>query len=157
MLEAVKRIWNNAPVYEEIFGDGPLKRKVQNEISRYQLNEIIRLRGFVHKPQAYFPNFDLLVSCSRHEGMSKVVREAMAVGLPVVVTDVSGTRDIITKSSQGIVFPAGDVEGLASILTSLARDRDQLALFAKEGRKRAGDFSVSMIGKRYSEVFFKAF
>lgn len=155
MLEAVKKIRNNVPVYVEIFGDGPLKRKLQKEISRCKLDDTIRLRGFVPNPKAYFSTFDLLVSCSHREGMSNVVLEAMAVGLPVVVTDVSGTRDFITKSSQGIIFTEGDVESLANILMSLAKDRDQLVMLAREGRKRAKNFAVSKIGKKYTEVFLK--
>jgi len=155
MLEAVKKIHNNVPVYVEIFGDGPLKKKLQKEISRCRLDDIIRLRGFVPNPKVYFPTFNILVSCSHREGMSNVVLEAMAVGLPVVVTDVSGTRDVITKSSQGIIFPEGNVESLANILTSLSKNRNQLVILAREGKKRAANFAVSKIGKKYTEVFLK--
>ena len=69
------------------------KKRLEKEIAHYHLDGTVKLRGFVSEPETRFPEFDLLVSCSLYEGMSNVLLEAMAAGLPVAVTDVSGSRD----------------------------------------------------------------
>jgi glycosyltransferase involved in cell wall biosynthesis len=153
LVRAVAKISGEVPLRVEIFGNGPYKRKLDKDIAKYRLSEVVTLKGPVSNPQTYFPDFDLLVSCSLYEGMSNVMLEAMAAGLPVVVSEVSGSRDVLIDPSQGAMFPPGDVDTLASILKSLALDRDRLIVLSREGRRRAADFVVPKLRKKYEEVF----
>jgi glycosyltransferase involved in cell wall biosynthesis len=153
LIRAVAKISGEVPFRVEIFGDGSYKRKLEKDIVKSGLGEVVTLRGPVSNPQIYFPNFDLLVSCSLHEGMSNVMLEAMAAGLPVVVTEVSGSRDVLTNPSQGVIFPPGDADKLASILKSLALNRERLIVLSRGGRRRAADFSLPKLGEEYQRLF----
>jgi len=153
LIKAVARVREKVDLRIEIFGVGPHRKKLERAIASSHLNGMVTLKGFVPKPSKYFRDFDLLVSCSMCEGMSNVMLEAMAAGLPVVVTNVSGSQDVIENSSQGIIFPPGDVDSLSHILQSLATDRQKLALLSREGRSRSADFVVSELSNRYQEVF----
>ena len=155
MLEAVRIVLEHVRVEVKIFGDGPLKKKLEKDIGRYQLDNAITLMGYVPNVKAQLNTFDLLLSCSKHEGMSNAMLEAMAIGLPVVVTDVSGSRDVI-RNSEGIIFPPGDTKTLAQILEYLAQDKNRLTMLAHKGKKRARDFLVSRIGKEYCKVLLGA-
>jgi glycosyltransferase involved in cell wall biosynthesis len=153
LVRAVAKISGEVPLRVEIFGNGPYKRKLDKDIAKYRLSEVVSLKGPVSNPQTYFPDFDLLVSCSLYEGMSNVMLEAMAAGLPVVVSEVSGSRDILTNPSQGVIFPPGDVDKLVSILKSLALDRERLIVLSREGRRRAADFTLPKLGEEYQRLF----
>ena len=153
LLKAVAKIRKDVPVQIAVFGKGPDRPKLEQAIVDFGLEQVVRFRGFVPNPQLFFPEFDILVSCSRYEGMSNVMLEAMAAGLPVVVTEVSGSRDVLTEPSHGVTFPPGDADGLASILRSLAYDRQRLVMLSRGGKRRAADFAISKLSTKYQEVF----
>jgi glycosyltransferase involved in cell wall biosynthesis len=85
------------------------------------LGERVRLAGSRHDIPAVFGAADLLLSTSDSEGLPNVVLEAMAAALPIVATDVGGTREALGET--GRLCPAGDVDGLADALLALLGDR----------------------------------
>ena len=56
--------------------------------------------------------FDVCVQSSRSEGSPNAVLEAMALEVPVVATDVGGTRELVTHGVHGLLVPFGDVRAL---------------------------------------------
>lgn len=101
-------------------GDGPANYKAQ----LYQLGKDLRLdesliwAGVRHDPVAIFNSLDLAVSSSYSEGFPNVVAEAMACGVPCVVTDVGDSKDIVADS--GVVVPPGSPELLADGIERMA-------------------------------------
>jgi glycosyltransferase involved in cell wall biosynthesis len=153
LIKAAAKVSREIPLKVEIFGGGLLKKQLKKEIKHLHLDDVVALRGNVTDVEKYFPEYDLFVSCSPYEGMSNVMLEAMAAGLPVVVTEVSGSRDVLTNPSQGVIFPPGDVDKLVSILKSLALDRERLIVLSREGRRRAADFTLPKLGEEYQRLF----
>ena len=80
--------------------------------------------------------FDLFVLTSRREGLPNSVLEAMAMGLPVVTTDVAGTKELVLHEQTGFVLPQGDVAGLAQAMTTLAGNAQLRQAMGLAGRKR---------------------
>jgi len=80
--------------------------------------------------------FDLFVLTSRREGLPNSVLEAMAMGLPVVTTDVAGTKELVLHEQTGFVLPQGDVAGLAQAMTTLAGNAQWRQAMGLAGRKR---------------------
>ena len=79
--------------------------------------------------------FDAFVLPSLHEGISVALIEAMSRGLPVVATDVGGTRELLTDGT-GQLIPAEDVGSLAEALKILLRDETGRVRQAQRGRER---------------------
>jgi glycosyltransferase involved in cell wall biosynthesis len=75
--------------------------------------------------------FDLFVLSSRREGLPNSILEAMAMGLPVVTTDVAGAKELVLDGQTGYVSPQGDVHGIARALMALT---DNEALRRRMGR-----------------------
>lgn len=97
---------------------------------------------------------DLFVHPSHTEGLSRALLEAMAAGLAPVVTDVSGSRDVIPDSSLGIVVPPEDPEAFAEGVLEFARDPERRARVGARGRERvATQFSAARMANEYHELF----
>jgi glycosyltransferase involved in cell wall biosynthesis len=125
-------------------GDGPLRRELEAEARRRGVGERVRFLGFVNQsrlPEVYAAS-DILVLPSKHEPFGLVVNEAMCCGLPVVVSDRMGARmDLVEGYETGFVFPAGDLEALASILRELLLDRGRLRRMGEAARERMETWS----------------
>jgi glycosyltransferase involved in cell wall biosynthesis len=89
----------------------------------------LHLTRFVEDPVPLYAAADVFVSASRHEGYSYAVGEALACGLPVVLSDIDGTRPY-TQAPATVTFPAGDAAALAAQLTRVFADPDRRDLGA---------------------------
>lgn len=78
--------------------------------------------------------FDIFVLPSHREGFPRAAMEAAASGLPLIVTDIRGCRQVVDQGENGILFPVGDAGSLARAIASLVEDPDL--------RRTMGDASV---------------
>jgi glycosyltransferase involved in cell wall biosynthesis len=93
------------------------------------------LAGEVPEAARLLRAFDVYASASRKEGMPLAVLEAMALGLPVVASDIPPHREILGSGSAGLVV--GTAEAFAAALERLARDAGARAALGAENRTRA--------------------
>lgn len=105
------------------FGDGPIVGRLREEAGRAGLDGRVRLAGFVADRDAIFADVDIYVHASRRESMSNSVIEAMARGIPCIVTDVGGMAEAVVDGECGLVAPPGDANALAAAMLRLRRDR----------------------------------
>ncbi len=97
----------------------------------------------------YLSAADISVLSSRREGFPVAVIEAMACGLPVVATDVSGVTDALGDEPAGVVVPPEDAAALAKALGHLLDDEPLRRELGKRARQRAEtEFSLQTVGSR---------
>ena len=119
-----------------VAGDGPLMEDIRGRIADAGLEREMRLLGFRTDAEDILAASDLYV-CSSHcnEALSFAILEAMNAGLPLVVTDVGGNRDLAeTGTVCGTVVPPGDAEAFAKAMAALMADdalRETYAAAAK--------------------------
>jgi glycosyltransferase involved in cell wall biosynthesis len=92
---------------------------------------------------------DVFVLPSLSEGMGLVVLEAMATGLPVVVTRESGYEGVVRDGVEGFIVPARDSEAIARKVEILANDGDLRARMGRAARRRAEEFSWQRYEKQF--------
>jgi glycosyltransferase involved in cell wall biosynthesis len=97
---------------------------------------------------------DLAVLPSHEEGFSNAVIEAMASGLPQVVTDVGGNAEAVLAGEHGLVVPPRDPEALGTAVLRLAGDPDLRRTMGAAARTRArAHFSFATCVDRYEAVY----
>jgi glycosyltransferase involved in cell wall biosynthesis len=97
---------------------------------------------------------DLFVLPSLEEGMSLAMLEAMAVGLPVVATDIPGNQGLVTHRKHGLLVPTQDAASLSAAIEQLLDDRQLAARLADAARGHVQEhFSLAGMVDRHLELF----
>ena len=79
----------------------------------------------------------MFVLPSYREGLSRVLLEASAMGLPIVATNVPGCREVVTSGRTGLLVPPRNSESLASAITQLVESPESRTEFGQNARERA--------------------
>lgn len=134
-----------------IVGDGLQRSAAEDMCRRKRLTTWFRFVGWVdHQAMpAYLRLADLVVSTSAHETQSLVHLEAQAMGRCLLATDVPGAREVVTHGETGLLFPAGDVEGLAAAILAAAADPARRAAIGKAARMRVATHALPRIVGAY--------
>lgn len=96
---------------------------------------------------AYYFASDCFVLPSYREGFPNTVLEAGAMGLPSIVTDINGSREIIKNGKNGLIIPSKNVEALYNAMEHIILDKDATTLMASNARP--------MIGARFEQSFVR--
>ena len=134
----------------QIVGIGPEETNLRRLIKRFKLEEYFQLRPPLEKVFEVMRHFTIYVQPSLSESFGMATAEAMAMGLPVIVTQVSGLQEIVTDGKTGLVVPSRNPQALALAIEKLLKDdklRKQLAVAAK--RKAEKEFVPE---KRFREI-----
>ena len=122
-------------------GDGSLRSWVIAEVEASGLAERIWLPGFVpygDLPMLYHAA-DVYLSASHSDGSSVSLLEAMACGLPALVSDIPGNREWVEPGVSGLWFPRGDAVRLSQLLLEASSVRGDLRRFGARGREIVED------------------
>ena len=108
-----------------LVGDGPELATLQALASDAGLRDLVHFEGFRSDPLVFMRRASIFALPSRFEGMPNALLEAMAAGLPSVVTDASpGPLEMVCNGHQGLVVPTDDVSAFAAALQQLMLDGD---------------------------------
>jgi glycosyltransferase involved in cell wall biosynthesis len=137
LLRAFARV--PEPVRLILVGDGPLHDELVDLVAQLGLEQRVELVGaqppaVVAKLQA---NALCAVLASRDEPFGIAAVESMALGTPVIATDVGGLRTIVTHEESGLVVPVDDEAALAAALTRLTRDVELRQRLGRAAAERA--------------------
>lgn len=125
-------------------GEGARHRKLQELAQSLGIAEQVRFMGFVNQsrlPEVYAAS-DLLVLPSEHEAWGVVVNEAMATGIPVVVSDRVGARwDLVRPGETGDIYPMGDIKALEGTLRRFILDSELSKRMGRSARERMASWS----------------
>jgi glycosyltransferase involved in cell wall biosynthesis len=105
-----------------IFGDGPERARIARDIDALKLGGHVTMHGAIGRPQDALMQLGLLVLPSQAEGFGLVLIEAMAAGVPVVATNVSGIRDVVKDGQTGLLVDVNDPTGLARAMHEIIAD-----------------------------------
>jgi glycosyltransferase involved in cell wall biosynthesis len=142
-----------------IIGEGELRRTLRERINALGLQDQLILAGAMPRPQVaeWLAACDLFVLPSRYEGgPATALMEAMACACAVVATDVSGTSELVTDDSLGLLVPPQDPRALAGAIRTLMADAKLRTSLAGRAREKVlAEFTVEACMRRTEDVLEK--
>ncbi len=137
-----------------IAGVGPEESRLRRMTGDLGLENHVRYAGFVADMPALYAMADLVVQSSLTEGLPNVMLEAAYLGVPVVATDVGGTREVIEHGASGWLVPAGSSAALADGVRRYLNDPAAFIAMAAGGRRRIAEhFSIEARTARQLSIY----
>ena len=129
---------------------GRVDKKEGALIDELGLRDIAALPGHCEDVPAALAAMDVFVCAStKGEGLTGTIREALAMGVPVISSDVSGNGEIVRPGETGLLVPPGDAEALAEAVLRMARDAEGARAMAEVGRRLVlTEFTDEVRGER---------
>jgi GalNAc-alpha-(1->4)-GalNAc-alpha-(1->3)-diNAcBac-PP-undecaprenol alpha-1,4-N-acetyl-D-galactosaminyltransferase len=153
LIEAFGRIASKHPLWSlTIWGEGAGHSSLQTQANAIGIEGRVFLPGVTREPFARLTEADLFVLASRVEGFPNALCEAMAVGLPVIATDVGAVSDIVRHGIDGILIPTGNVPAMAVALDRLMGNHDERLRLASRAPEVLERFSLGKVIGTWEEL-----
>jgi glycosyltransferase involved in cell wall biosynthesis len=128
---------------------------LRETVERLRLGMSVELLGKRSDVQKLMADSDLFLMSSAYEGMPIALIEATMTGLPCIVTDVGGCKEIIDRCGNGIVVPPRDSAAFAGALHRLFEDAGLRACMSTSAIQASGFYSISTTAAAYDAVYRK--
>ena len=154
LIEAAGRIVDSRPETTFVFlGDGELSDELKNMASNLGIEENVKFPGWRPDVAEVMSVFDVFVLPSLNEGMGRVLVEAMALGKPIVASDVGGIPDLVIHGKNGYLVPVGDVETLSASIKELLDDSGKREKMGNMGRRYAAGYGSEAMVKKIDGLY----
>jgi len=137
-----------------VVGDGPLRPALEEQARGLGITDRVVFTGFVEDVRPLMAGLDLLVISSLWEGFGLTAVEAMALGTPVVATEVGGLPEVVRHGETGLLVPPANPEALAgSIVWMLEHPEAAGEMAGKGGEAVRENFSAGVMARRTWELY----
>jgi glycosyltransferase involved in cell wall biosynthesis len=145
LIRAARLLKNDGVIFKlRILGNGDLENELKLLVKELDLEKEVELAGFQYNPFPYLKQSDVFVMTSVSEGLPTALIEAMILGLPTVVTDCSGCREIAGQGEFSIMTPQTDI-GIYQGLKEAINNPSKQTYFRDKSLERAALFDDSRI------------
>jgi glycosyltransferase involved in cell wall biosynthesis len=153
LIDAFALVVRQIPDAElSIFGYGDLEGAMREQIARLGLEGKVVLEGRTNDSPGALAGLDVFILSSVNEGLPLVILEAMAVGLPVVSTNVGGIAEVLAKEASWLC-PPGDAQALAGAMLEAARCGDLRERGEIARRVASENYGQEHMVRRYQELY----
>lgn len=157
LLRAWRRVVEDFPRAELlIIGDGPLRAELGQQCREIGIQANVCFLGMQPDIPHYLQQADLYISASISEGLSNSILEAMACGLPVIGTKISGTADVICDGMNGLLVDPAKPEDLSRVILRMMRyPRLAKKIGLAAARTIQEKYSIERIAEAMSDLYRK--
>jgi glycosyltransferase involved in cell wall biosynthesis len=152
LIAALRQVFASHPGTALIAGEGPDRAALEAQVRALGLGDRVRFLGYRDDPWALMKATAVLVNPSRFEGQPNAVVEAMACGLPVVVSDIPEHRELLA-GDLGTLVPSDDVAGLAAAITCALDAGPGIQVRARRARAHVAALTPERAAERYEEIY----
>lgn len=138
----------------EIYGEGSLRKELQDKIDSLNLTDTLILKGNEKNIQSKYLESSIYVMSSRYEGFGMVLIEAMSCGLPLVSFDCPcGPKDIIKDGENGFLVKFGNIDKMAEKINYLIENEDKRIEMGEKSKELSYNYSKDKIMIYWKELF----
>lgn len=149
-------VMKNENVKLIVCGDGEQREYLEKLSERLGTEKSVTFLGTVSNLQEIYRAVDALASSSYREGLSRTVMEAMASGLPCIVSKIRGNTDLIEDGKGGFLCEPDDANAYAQAITALLQDVSLRESMKNENLKRIRSFSIPTVVSETKKIYSEA-
>ncbi|MDF5720861.1 MAG: glycosyltransferase [Rhizonema sp. PD37] len=151
LLKAVAKVRSQIEVKLIIFGEGPERIHLEEEIAKLGLQEEVSLPGHVDNPWSHIAKADVFVMSSLDEAFCLALVEAMACGVPVISTDAAGggPRSILEDGKYGNLVPTDDLQTLSEAIHKVLTSESWRSHLINVSKQRCQAFQPEVIAEQW--------
>lgn len=156
LIEAWTEVYQKHPDWQlDIFGEGPDREVLQNQINQYGLKDHVFLRGRTNNIESEYLSHSIYVMSSRAEGFGLVLVEAESCGLPLISYNCNhGPSEIITNNENGMLIDkVGDIKELSNAINYLIENPEERKRMGKRGKEMSKRFEGENIKSEWLRLF----
>ena len=154
LLEAATKVLQQRPDTAFVFlGDGELLTELTEMASSLGIKDHVKFLGWRPDVADVMATFDVFVLPSLNEGMGKVLVEAMAMGKPIIASNVGGIPDLVTHGLNGLLVPPADADAMADAIVTLHGDPSKAKRMAEKGNLIAAGYSVDAMIQKIDRLY----
>lgn len=153
LLKALAWVRQMIPVNLYIIGAGELEDQLKSETTQLHITESVHFLGQCNDAQTLISSLDLLVSASLWEGFPTVILEAMAHGVPVIATDVSGSRELVKTGVTGILVDPASSSQLATAIMAMYTNPEAVAVMSAHAKAQVAQFTIQKTVGRIAQIY----
>lgn len=154
LVRAFAHVRSDRPVRLLMIGDGPLRSTLEQLASGLGISEDVSFLGFQKNPFKFLARAQVFVSPSASEGFDVSQVEAMACGLPVVVTDAPRFQ-AVTHEINGLVVPPGDPEEMGRAILRMLDDEELNRRIVAAAREFAEGLTSATVTRRWERLLLR--
>jgi glycosyltransferase involved in cell wall biosynthesis len=134
-----------------ILGEGEDKQELANQIETLNVQNNVKLLGYIDNPYKYMKNADIYVCSSRHESFSLTVAESIIIGTPIVSTKCTGPIELLENGKYGVLVE-NNAKGIYEGILSIIQDSDKYEHYKKMLKERKNFFELRESVKNWENV-----
>lgn len=136
-----------------LIGDGSLCGELQHQIEKLNLWQNFKILGWRDDVNEIISLLDVFVLSSLNEGMGLVLVEAMAMGKPVVATNVGGIPSVVIDGETGILVPPKNPDAIAEAIIFLLQNPEKMKKMGEAGKERTKLFSIEVMIEKTQRLY----
>ncbi len=153
-IKAVKILKERIPNIKLLLaGRGNMEKQYRKMAEKLGVKDNVLFLGYRRDIPELLSISDIAVSSSRREGLPVNVMEAMATGLPLVVTDCRGNRDLVQNGENGFVVGIDDAEGMAERMEALLVNKSLRVIFGDRSKDKINIYKIESILEEMSRIY----
>ncbi|MEI7542284.1 MAG: glycosyltransferase [bacterium] len=130
-------------------GDGPLMGKMQKRVIKYNLENKIKLVGWINEPELFLKSIDVFLLTSLWEGLPCTLVQAAATGVPSIASGIGGNREFIKLASSGTLYSPFDYSSAADTVIKVAEKKAKTNIEVSVLK----DFDIKYMVKQHENLY----
>ncbi|MCZ7403143.1 MAG: glycosyltransferase family 4 protein [Candidatus Methanoperedens sp.] len=155
LIEAIGKLKDKS-IKLNLVGEGNQEEELKKLSKNLGISNMIEFKGYIghEKITEIYKNCDIFILPSMNEGMSNALLEAMASGLPIIVTATGGTSELLERN--GVVVPIGDSSAIAQAISELMDNPEKRRRMGIKSREIAERMEWKAVGDAYFRLYRNA-